>query len=97
MLFHMTNSHDPENCSAHDAGRLERLAEIVKSAHGRGIILRSLCVAPWEHTFFAVFEAESADAIEGWLDPTLELGCARITPVMDVMSTLPRLSEPEGE
>jgi len=64
------------------------LAEVMKSARERGINLRSLHLAPWEHTFYGILEAESAEDIERWLDPILGLGMAKLTPVTDAMSSI---------
>ena len=88
MLFHMSHSHTPENCPAHDAARLKTLAEVMKSARERGVNVRSLHLAPWEHTFYGILEAESAEDIERWLDPILGLGMAKLTPVTDAMSSI---------
>lgn len=88
MLFHMTNTHTPENCSAHKPERLKIFAAVIESAEENGVHIHSLCVAAPEHTFYGVFETDSAESLERWLDPVPEFGTARITPATDVLTAI---------
>ena len=88
MLFHMTHTHAAQNCPAHNPETLKMLATLVQSAEGKGVRVHSLHVAPWEHTFYGVLEADSAESLEQFMDPMLELGTAQITPVTDVLATI---------
>jgi hypothetical protein len=90
MLFHLTHTHTNETCFAHKPEVLKALGAHFTSADEKGVHIRSLHVAPWEHTWYGVFEADSAEAIERFLDPMLELGTAKITPVTDVLATIER-------
>ena len=88
MLFVMTNTHTPENCAAHSPERLKTFAAVMKSAEENGVHIHSLYVAPWEHTFYRVLEAESADSLGRWIDPLLELTTSKITPVTDGLAAI---------
>jgi hypothetical protein len=81
VLVHMTHVHKAEACPVHKPEYLKMLGNALKSAEEKGVHIHSLYVAPWEHTFYGVFEADSAESLEQFLDPLLELGTARITPV----------------
>jgi hypothetical protein len=88
MLFHLKHVHTHENCFAHKPDVLKALGAHFKSAQEKGIHVHSLHVAPWEHTWYGIVEAESAEALEKFMDPLLELGKAKITPVTDVLATI---------
>lgn len=88
MLFHVTHVHNHENCFAHKPDVLKTLGAHFKSAEEKGVHIHSLHVAPWEHAWYGVLEAESAEALERFVDPLLELGTAKITPVTDVLATI---------
>jgi uncharacterized protein with GYD domain len=81
VLVHMTHVHKADVCPAHKPETMQMLGNILKSAEEKGVHVHSLYVAPWEHTFYGVLEADSAESLERFLDPLLELGTARITPV----------------
>jgi Domain of unknown function (DUF3303) len=88
MLFHVMHVHTHENCFAHKPEVLKMLGDNFKSAKEKGVNVHSMHVAPWEHTWYGVLEAESTEAIERFVDPWLELGTAKITPVTDVLGTI---------
>lgn len=88
MLFHITNTHTPENCAAHSPERLKKFAAAIQSAKENGVRIHGLHVAPWEHTLYGVVEAESAESLERWIDPLLDLTTSKITPVSDALATV---------
>jgi hypothetical protein len=83
MLLHMTHTHASKDCPAHNREFMKTFVGVLQSAEGKGVKIHSLYVAPWEHTFYGILEADSAESLEHWLDPLLELGSADITPVED--------------
>jgi hypothetical protein len=93
MLFHITQVHTAESCFAHKPETLKSLATSLKSADEQGVHVHSFYVTPWEHTFYLVVETESADSLDRWLDPMLELTTARITPVLDGLAMAAKLVE----
>lgn len=90
MLFHLKHVHTPEKCPAHNPEALKALAAHIMSADEKGVHLHSLHVASWEHTWYGVIEAETAEAVERFMDPWLELGRGKITPVTDVRAAIER-------
>ena len=90
MLFHLTHVHNAETCFAHKPDTLKMLADALKSAPENGIRVHSLYVAPWEHTFYGVLEADSSESLSKFIDPLLELGNGTITPVTDVVAEIGR-------
>jgi hypothetical protein len=91
MLFHLTHMHTPESCPAHNPEGMKKMALLMTSAEEKGIRIHGMYTCTWEHTIYGVIEAESADALEAWCDPALEIGRATITPVTDAVVTLKRL------
>jgi hypothetical protein len=90
MLFHFAHVHTPEDCPAHKPEALKMIAAWVQSAEAKGVKIHSLHVAPWEHTYYGVLDADSAESLVQFVDPLLELGTAAITPVTDIVAELKR-------
>jgi hypothetical protein len=92
MLFHLTHVHTPESCPSHNPEGMKKMAQLMKSAEERGVRIHGMWTCTWQHTIYGVIEAESADALEAWTEPALEIGQATITPVTDAVATLKRLT-----
>jgi hypothetical protein len=92
MLFHVTHVHTPESCPGHNPEGMKKMALLMKAAEETGIRIQGMYASTWEHTIYAVVEAESADSLEAWFDPVLEIGRATVTPVTDAVATLKRLT-----
>jgi hypothetical protein len=92
MLLHFTHVHTPESCPAHNPEGMKKMALLMKAAEEKGVHVHGMYVSAWEHTIYGVVEAESADTLEAWLDPALEIGRATITPVTDALATLKRMA-----
>jgi hypothetical protein len=90
MLFHFTHVHTPESCPAHKPEALKALAAWMQSAEEKGIHIHSLHVAPWEHTYYGILEANDAASLVQFIDPMLELGIGKITPVTDILAEIKR-------
>ena len=74
MQFHVRLTHSPDNCWARDeqAGKAADLVARLEDAHDSfGVTVRSALVAPNEHTFFFLLEAESFEAVTALLGPPL--------------------------
>ena len=91
MLLHFTHVHTPESCPAHNPEGMKKMALLMTSAEDKGIRVHGMYVSTWEHTIYGVVEAESAESLDAWLDPALEIGRATVTPVTDAVATLKRL------
>ncbi len=76
MLFHITQTHTPENCPK-DAGGSKTLYD----STAVGVKLLAMYGAFAQHIIFYVVEAESPSALNGFLDPGFNRCTATITPV----------------
>jgi len=93
MLFQMVNTHTPENCPALKPGGLETFAATVKSAEANGVKIRSLHVAPWEHTMYGLLETDNAENLDRWFEPLSPFGITKVSPVTDVLEAIARRTE----
>ena len=74
MLFQVRLTHSPDNCwaRAEHEGKAGELVDRLETAQESfGVTVRSALVAPNEHTFFLLLEADSFDAVTGLLGPPL--------------------------
>lgn len=78
MLFHITQTHTPEECPT-DVGGTKALYD----AKVEGIKLRAAYGAFSEHTLYYVVEAESLDAIHKFLGPGWKRCTSVVTPVAE--------------
>lgn len=92
MLFHVRLTHSPDNCWARDEhqGKASELVDRLESApESFGVTVRSAHVAPNEHTFFLLLEADSFEGVTGLLGPPLlQDHQADITPVTTFAAAL---------
>ena len=92
MLLHLTHIHAPESCPAHDPEGMKKMAALLQTAEHSHIRVHGMYASTWEHTIYGIVEADSADDLEAWLSPALEIGEATITPVTDALATVKRLT-----
>ena len=78
MLFHITQTHTPENCPK-DAGGSKTLY----NPKAEGVKLRALYGAFSQHVIYYIVEADSQKAINKFLDPGWLRCTSTITPVSD--------------
>jgi len=78
MLFHITQTHTPENCPK-DAGGSKTLYD----STAEGVKLLAMYGAFAQHTIFYIVEAESPSALNGLLYPGFKSCTADITPVSE--------------
>ena len=91
MLFHITGTHSPENCSAHRPERLQAFARSVEIAQELGGEVVGSYSNTLEHTLYLVIKADNAEILEKAFDPVLEYGHFKVTPVTDALETLKRM------
>ncbi len=78
MLFHIEQSHTPENCPLGQGGSpslVDRTAEGVKVVGSYGAFA--------EHLVYYIVEADTMDAVNAFLKPGMRKCVAKVTPVND--------------
>ncbi len=78
MLFHITQTHTPENCPI-DAGGSKTLCD----ANAEGVKLRAMYGAFSQHVIYHIVEADSLEAVHKFLDPGWKRCTAIVTPVSE--------------
>ena len=78
MLFHITQSHTPENCPK-DAGGSKTLYD----SNVEGVELRATYGAFSQHVIYYLVEADSIGAVHKFLDPGWKRCTAAVTPVSE--------------
>lgn len=78
MLFHITQTHTPENCPKDEGG-----SSILYNADAKGIKLRAIYGAFTEHVIYYVVEAESLKSVHQFLMPGLKRCTCKVTPVAE--------------
>jgi hypothetical protein len=78
MLFHITQTHTPENCPK-DAGGSKTLYDPKVEA----VKLRAMYGVFAQHVIYYIVEADSLQAIHKFLDPGFKRCTATITPVSE--------------
>ncbi len=78
MLFHITQIHTPENCPKEEGG-----SKVLYDPSVEGVTLRAMYGAFPQHVIYYIVEADSAYAIQKFLDPGLTRCTATITPVSE--------------
>ncbi|WP_416838378.1 DUF3303 domain-containing protein [Haloferax sp. DFSO52] len=88
MQFIVRLTHSPDNCWARDENQekaIELESRLRNADETMGVTVHSAVVAPNEHTFYLVLEAESFEGVLGLLGPpVLEDHDADIVPVMSI-------------
>lgn len=78
MLFHITQTHTPENCPKSVGG-----SRALYDPKAEGVRLRATYGAFSQHVIYYIVEADSLDAIHRFLDPGWMRCTATITPVSE--------------
>lgn len=89
MLFVATLEHSPDNCWARkeEAAR-EWIGGMEQRAEEHGVDLQGAYSTPNEHTFYFLMEADSFEAVTGFLGPPLlEDHDGHIAPVLPMGET----------
>ena len=91
MLFHITATHEPTNCSAHKPERQAAFAQVMQTAADQGVTLKGVYADAPGHTIYILAETDSALAMAKLLDPVLEYGHYQIRPVADARALMAAL------
>ncbi len=95
MLFHVRLTHSPENCWAREEneGKPTELVSRIEDADGSsGVSVRSAALAPNEHTFFLMVEADTVEDLTALLGPPiLQDHQADVVPVTTIGGALDTL------
>ncbi len=91
MLFHITHVHTPETCPGKDPKKVrETIGKMLSSAEQLGVKLVGVWVDAPAHTIYIVVETDSAQKIEEFLAPAIEMGHAETRVVSDGLALLKR-------
>lgn len=92
MFFIATLTHSPDNCWARDEheGKATELVERLEEAEQSvGVSVHGAYVAPNEHTFYFLLEADSFEAVTRLLGPPLlQDHAADIVPVTSITGAM---------
>lgn len=92
MLFHITHTHDPNECLFEDPTKLgETFGEVDASMARAGATVVGSWVNAPAHTFYWVVDADSAAAITHGLAPIIPRGHADIRPIANLQETVAML------
>ena len=78
MLFHITQTHAPENCPMGEGG-----SKVLYDPNVEGLELRAMYGAFSEHVIYYIVEADSLGAVHKFLDPGWTRCTCRVTPVAE--------------
>ncbi len=91
MLFHITQTHTPEACPYHNPEKARvTFGKMLSGAEQLGVKLVGVWVDAPAHTIYIVVETDSAQKIEEFLAPALEIGYAETRVVADALTLLKR-------
>ncbi len=91
MLFHITHVHTPETCPYHNPEKARAtFGKALSSAEQLGVKLIGVWADAPAHTIYMVVETDSAQKIEEFLAPALEIGYAETRVVADALTLLKR-------
>ena len=76
MLFHITQTHTPSLCPKDEGG-----SQVLYNAEADGVKLLALYGAYSEHVIYYIVEADSIEAVEGFLFPGFKRCTCKVTPV----------------
>ena len=89
MLFHITHTHTPENCPAHNPEQIKAtFGQMMANVETAGANLIGAYVDIPAHEFFLIVEADRIEQVNEMLDPALELGYGEVRPVVDALAAL---------
>ena len=78
MLFHITQTHDPESCPKDEGG-----SQSLYDAGVEGLTLKAMYGAFAEHTIYYVVEADSLGPVNRFLMPGFKRCASKITAVSE--------------
>lgn len=78
MLFHITQTHDPESCPKDEGG-----SQSLYDAEVDGLTLKAMYGAFAEHTIYYVVEADDISAVNKFLMPGFKRCDSKITAVSE--------------
>lgn len=93
MLFHITATHAPTNCSAHKPERQAAFGQVMQTAADHGVTLKGVFADAPGHTVYILAETDKALALAQLLDPVLEYGQYEIRPIADARELMASLEE----
>ena len=94
MLFYVRLTHSPENCWAREEheGKSTELVSRIEDSEASDVRVRSATLAPNEHTFFLLVEADSVEGLTALLGPPiLQDHQADVVPVTTIGNALDTL------
>jgi hypothetical protein len=92
VLFHITHTHEPQDCLFADPPALADTFGSVDAAMERaGATVIGSWVIAASHTFYWVVDADSAEAVTRGLASIVPLGHADIRPIADLQETIEML------
>ena len=95
MQFVVTHIHEPSVCPAERPEVLKKLGHDLSDIEAlkKGVKLLGAYVAPLEHTFFFIVEADSLAKVTDFLKPAAGLGTANVTPVDEFQKVVRQLAQ----
>jgi hypothetical protein len=91
MLFHITHVHTPETCPAKDPEKVRNtFGKMLGSAEEIGIKVVGAWIDGPAHTSFILVEADSAEKLFDFFEPTSNMARAEVKPVQDGLALLKR-------
>jgi len=91
MLFHITHIHTPETCPGKDPEKVrDTFGKMLSNAEQLGLKLVGAWVDGPAHTAYILVEADSAEKIFDFFEPTASIARAEVRPVQDALSLLKR-------
>jgi hypothetical protein len=78
MLFHITQTHDPDSCPIDDGG-----STTLYDGKVDGLTVKAVYGAFSEHTLYYVVDADSIEAVNRFLMPGFKRCECQITPVSE--------------
>lgn len=93
MLFHATQRHTHQSCSAHNPENQALFGKAMASAEKLGVKVLGVYVDAPGHAIFMIIEADTAMQIFQFFDPILEMGDTDIRPVADGMALLQHMQQ----
>src|SRR3972149_80607 len=99
MQFVVTQMHAPSDCPSDEPEVLRKLGHAFSDGEAtrKGVKLLGAFIAPLEHTFFFLLEADSLAKVTDFLKPAAKLGTANVTPVDEFQKVVRQLSQGHGE
>ncbi len=87
MLFVVTHEHTPDLCPSDDPAPVNKLAD-ENHIKESGVKVLGSYVAPPEHVFFLVLEADDYGQVVKYLRPLMKIGTPDIVPVQTLTEAL---------